>query len=150
MKGSGNWTITQQIAGVVGRGTRALPMTALALLVSCDSSDRSRQSATSPVRTSASPTAIVSRMDFEKRGLKWPLAVEEASLGCTDQSRWVHVDGKRYALNGTAKGHGYAPLEPIWAVDRKMAEMLEKAGAPNEPPLRVSVGDMIEEAGKLC
>jgi hypothetical protein len=95
--------------------------------------------------------ALVSRAQFRERGLKWPLTVEEGKLGCTRLARWVEVNGSRYGLNGSASAReGYLDLFQIWAVDEKMAADLRAAGIPNEPPLRVNVGDMIEEAGRFC
>jgi hypothetical protein len=93
----------------------------------------------------------VSRDDFQARGLKWPLTVEEGTLGCTDQARWIEVGGQQFGLNGTAsEARGYRPLEAIWAIDKKMAAEFKANDIPNDPPVRINVGDMIEEAGKLC
>lgn len=93
----------------------------------------------------------VSRTDFQTRGLTWPLTVEEGRIGCTRLARWVESGGVRYGLNGSAsKREGYADLSDIWALDEEMAEQLRQAGVPNDPPLRINVGDMIEEAGKFC
>ncbi len=94
--------------------------------------------------------ATATRADFEKRGLVWPLTVDRARLGCTKMSRWVEVEGVAYGLNGTAKGNGYPAPDPVWQIDQRMAEMLKKAGAANETPVRVDIGDMLKEAGKLC
>lgn len=92
----------------------------------------------------------VTRDQFESRGLKWPLTVDHAELGCTKLSRWAEVDGVKYALNGIAEGQGYRKIDPVWQVDERMAEMLKEAGAENDPPIRVSIGDMLEEAGRHC
>lgn len=101
--------------------------------------------------TDGDDPAIVSRSEFEARGLKWPLTAENGRLGCTRLARWIEVNEVRYGLNGSAsEREGYMDLSAIWAVDEKMAADLRKAGIPNEPPLRVNVGDMIEEAGKFC
>lgn len=94
--------------------------------------------------------ATATRADFEKRGLVWPLTVDRARLGCTKMSRWVEVEGVAYGLNGTAKGNGYPAPDPVWQIDQRMSEMLKKAGAANETPVRVDIGDMLKEAGKLC
>ena len=99
---------------------------------------------------SAGPSPQVSRSDFEKRGLDWPLTVAEAKLGCTKLSRWVKVEGVKYALNGVSGEQGYADLTPIWRDDEVMAEALRARGAVDEPPTKVNIGDMIEEAGRFC
>lgn len=104
-----------------------------------------------PVASENVTASLVTRADFKKRHLDWPLTVEAGELGCTDQARWVKVRGVRYGLNGTASvGRGFPPLDPIWQDDKKMAEDLKAIGAPNEPPIKMNVGDMIAEAGKFC
>jgi hypothetical protein len=93
----------------------------------------------------------VSREDFETRRLKWPLTAEGGTLGCTDQVRWIEVEGQRFGLDGPAsEARGYRALDAIWAVDKKMAAEFKANDIPNDPPVRINVGDMIEEAGKLC
>ena len=55
-----------------------------------------------------------------KYGSDWPLTVEAAKLCRNLHAVWVEVDGKKYALNGTARGvltgRGLScrDLEPIW------------------------------------
>lgn len=117
-----------------------------------DATSTSKQgTAGGPSSGSDDDPALVSRSEFKARGLKWPLTAEEGRLGCTRLARWIEVDEVRYGLNGSAsEREGYMDLSAIWAVDEKMAADLRKAGLPNEPPLRVNVGDMIEEAGKFC
>ena len=112
--------------------------------------DRRSAKSVSPAADDEDPSTA-SRANFEARGLKWPLSVDEGTLGCTNEARWIEVSGVRYGVNGTAStDRGYAAIEPIWRVDEKMAKQLEKLGVPNEPPLRISIGDLIEEAGRLC
>lgn len=95
--------------------------------------------------------AAVSRDGFEAKGLLWPLTVNEGRLGCTQMARWVEVDGKRYGLNGIAtEERGYAELEQIWSVNKEMMQQLKEAGATEGPTIRISVGDMISEAGAFC
>lgn len=92
----------------------------------------------------------VSRSGFERKGLDWPLTVAEGYLGCTKLSRWVKVGGVKYGLNGSSSERGFKEIEPIWQIDQEMADNLEALGAPNDPPIRVNIGDMISEAGKYC
>lgn len=95
--------------------------------------------------------AAASRAGFEARSLSWPLTVPNGTLGCTAMARWVAVSGTKYGLNGMARERdGYAPLEKIWAIDEKMMSDLKAVGGSDGPVVRISVGDMIEEAGKLC
>ena len=105
---------------------------------------------TQPSGSVVAMPAHVTRADFEIRGLKWPLTVNEAELGCSQLSRWVLVNNKRYGLNGTAGGQGYADLDPIWKNDEAMEKALKAAGATNEPPTKVSVSDMSEAAARFC
>ena len=48
-------------------------------------------------------------------GKDWPLTVDSARLCCKDQAVWVEVNGRKFALNGTAMGVlksiGFACLE---------------------------------------
>lgn len=54
----------------------------------------------------------VSRADF---GDQWPLTVESGYINCIGWRTAVfHHGGQTYALNGLAKGEGFAPLDPIW------------------------------------
>lgn len=95
--------------------------------------------------------AQVSRSAFEQRGLRWPLTVDTGAIGCTAQARWFEHDGARYGLNGFAsEERGYRELEPIWAVDEEMMAQLRDAGAETDIVMRISVGDLSEEAGRLC
>jgi len=126
----------------------SLPALAAILLsgVSCG------QSRDAPDTSPAPPSSrSVSRQTFGAAGLQWPLTVDEATIGCTGNARWVRVGGTSYGLNGFANvGRGYRPLESIWAVDERTAAEYARAGIPNDPPVRINVGDMIQEAGKLC
>ena len=53
-------------------------------------------------------------------GADWPLTVDAAKLCRNRHAVWVEVDGKKYGLNGTAKGvlagngHACCDLAPIW------------------------------------
>ena len=60
---------------------------------------------------------IVRKADY---GQDWPLTVDSAKLCSRHHAVWVEVDGKRYGVNGTAKGilrhNGYERLDlgEIW------------------------------------
>ncbi len=94
----------------------------------------------------------VNSADFARAGLKWPLTVEQGSIGCDGMSYWFKTnDGTAYALNGMAtQSGGYQPIEPIWAEDEKMMTELRNAGVADGTTLRINIGDMIQEAFKLC
>lgn len=94
-----------------------------------------------------SPNAT--RKDFEARHLKWPLTVDAGTLGCEGKAVWFEADGKRYAVNGAAASR-FAAIDPIWAYDEKMATDLRGAGAPDIAPVRISIGDLIDEGLKRC
>ncbi len=127
-----------------------------ALAVSCKPAPQKVDAQPTQTRVTQQSTddgdpATASQAEFEARGLKWALTKPAGTLGCSAEARWIEIDGIRYGLNGTAsEARGYAPLEPIWSIDSKMAADLKAAGLPNDPPLRVSIGDLIAEAGKLC
>jgi len=76
-------------------------------------------------------------------GAAWPLTSPSARLECDPQSKGIPVavalvDGRRYALNGLAKHHGYPGIEPVWAHN------------PSIPGTRKNIGPLIERALKLC
>lgn len=65
-------------------------------------------------------TQEVSRADF---GDDWPLTVEEGVLVCSREGSRVIVtflvtgSTREYALNASAEGQGFPPINPIWADD---------------------------------
>lgn len=83
----------------------------------------------------------VSREAFEGQGMTWPLTLDEGSVSCEPGNRALFTDpqGATYALNGLSNGDGrWLDIEPIWAPD------------PEVDGLKVGIGDLIEEALKLC
>jgi formyltetrahydrofolate synthetase len=95
----------------------------------------------------------VTRAEFERTGLRWPLTVDQGRIGCDGVAAWFRTDdGRTYGLNGAATGSGFPPIEPIWAIDEKtMGEFNAIAKAGQEVPVvRVSIADMISEANKHC
>lgn len=84
-------------------------------------------------------TRSVTRAEIEQAGKKWPFTADTATLTCKDNAVTATIDGKMYALNGTAKSRkAGADLTAVWAED------------PNMPGLRVNVGDVIELGLELC
>lgn len=79
----------------------------------------------------------------DEYGDRWPLTVDKAKLCCRHNAVWIEVNGKRFGLNGLAKGflerHGYTvhELEEIWRPD------------PEIEGLRVSIGPLIDDGLKL-
>lgn len=95
----------------------------------------------------------VSKTEFEQAGLRWPLTVDHGRIGCDGMAAWFKTDdGAKYGLNGMAnEAQGYSEIEPIWAEDEKLMAEFKAAGAGEEVPVvRISIGDMIDEALKLC
>ena len=85
-------------------------------------------------------------------GEDWPLTVDSARLCCWFQAVWVEVNGKKYALNGTAgpilKKFGYPSFElnVIWRdhpCREKLVEGLEADGEAAE--WKVSIHRLIED-----
>lgn len=100
----------------------------------------------------------VSRAEFLAKGKVWPLSVESGQVGCSTEprgeARWFRApDGKLYSLNGFATPEaGYADLTPIWLDDRARLRQLQEA-FPDQPvtmPVRLSIGDLSDEAAKAC
>ena len=96
--------------------------------VSCSSSSGSQSS-----------SLTVSRKSFAG---DWPLLSDDATVVCGKQdsiSVGVNVNGKTYALNGTAKANeGWPGLRPVWASN------------PIVEGLKVSVGDLLDYAAEKC
>lgn len=87
--------------------------------IGCDVNKPRDPAGTPPRDTSQSsskPAGYVSRAEF---GEKWPLTVDDGVLACDQSSSALGAvvfssGGRRYALNGTAKGQGIPPIDPIW------------------------------------
>jgi hypothetical protein len=94
----------------------------------------------------------VNKAEFEQAGLKWPLTVDHGRVGCDAMALWFTTgDGVKYGLNGVANGmEGYADIEPIWAENEKLMGEIRAAGMPDGPIIRVNIGDLIDEASKVC
>jgi len=94
----------------------------------------------------------VTRAEFEQAGLKWPLNVDRGRVGCHGTALWFRSeDGVTYGLNGVANGSGrYAEIEPIWVENAKLMGEIRAAGLPKGPTIRVNIGDLINEASKVC
>lgn len=104
---------------------------------------------------SSEPDAIgkpVTKAEFEQAGLQWPLTVGRGRVGCDGMALWFRSeDGVTYGLNGVANGSGrYAEIEPIWAENAKLMGEIRAAGLPEGPTIRVNIGDLINEASKVC
>lgn len=84
----------------------------------------------------------VKRDSFEAIVGDWPLTVDSAVVACGVRNKLsvgVTVNGKKYALNGTAKTfEGWSPLDAIWAPN------------PEIPGSKVNVGDLIDYAARKC
>lgn len=91
----------------------------------------------------------VSRDSFEQFGLLWPLTVNNAVIGCNFPYRWAIANNGIYGLNGVASVRaGYSEIEEIWALDVDMMKELKSVGI--DDTVRISLSDMISEAGKFC
>lgn len=94
-------------------------------------------------------TSNITKEDFEKRGLKWPLSVNSGYLKCKGGCvTFTTLDSKTYGVNGIARSR-YIPIEPIWLFDEKMMADLKSVGAPDSE-VRINIGDLIDEGLKLC
>jgi hypothetical protein len=82
----------------------------------------------------ASNSLKVKSSDF---GDEWMLTVNEGELKCEGGAISFTANGTAYAVNGTAKGKGYADISSIW-----------KAGTPPVP--KKSISPLIDKGKTLC
>ncbi|WP_257387845.1 YebY family protein [Tahibacter caeni] len=92
-----------------------------------------------PLIASASER-VVSKSDL---GDRWPLTVDSGTLRCRPfrgnlQILTIEVDGKVWAVNGTAIGQGFPEINPIWK------------GNPEIPGAKINIGPLIDLAKSLC
>jgi hypothetical protein len=102
----------------------------------------------------------VSEQQYAAEQKTWPLSVSSGRVGCHGLARWFQgPDGTYYGLNGFAnrgskwapRGIEYQDLEPIWREDRKMHEEMQAMFPGQAVPMnRISIGDLSEDAAKLC
>jgi len=98
---------------------------------------------------------IISKVDY---GNDWPFTVEKGVLKCSSNQVLFLVNGKQYAINGTAqslaKSLGYSALEEIWAYDSAMRQQLLSRGFSKddveEMTTRVGIGRIIQDGLSLC
>ncbi|SKC77661.1 Protein of unknown function [Krasilnikoviella flava] len=65
-----------------------------------------------------------------EEGWDWPLSVDSVTYMCGEGNAIiVKADGELYALNGLAKGQGYADLDPIWLDDPEVDGLKVDAGS---------------------
>ena len=87
----------------------------------------------------------VTKIDFEERGLDWPLSVDAGYLHCKSRDGLTPVwfetaNGKKYNVNGAADTlRLFEPIEPIWAND-----------GDSDDSIKVSISDLIKEGLKVC
>ena len=100
------------------------------------------ESGPKPVRNGNKRSLAVSRDRFDG---DWPLVVDSAEIHCEPNLRapslqvaTVTVAGRTFALNGTAKGAGYAELGPYQLDSEEI------------PGTKVSSGDLLDTARRLC
>lgn len=78
----------------------------------------------------------------DEYGNEWPFTVDKGVLKCSSNQVLFIVNGKHYAINGTAQSlaqsHGYSSLEEIWAYDSE------------EMTTRISIGRIIQDGLSLC
>ena len=71
-------------------------------------------------------------------GQDWPLTVDSAKLCCKFKAVWVEVNGRRYGVNGTAKGllkkYGYVCLDlnDIWRDHPDRERWIQGSGGDSE------------------
>lgn len=101
---------------------------------------------TSPENSSL-PNTTGEFISLEEYGRKWPLTIQQGHLNCRSRTiaRYekkdvtITLDGKTWALNGSARGSGdFLPLEDIWRDN------------PEIEGAKMSVGDIIGRGLRLC
>ena len=98
----------------------------------------------------SSTDGVVTREQFEERGLTWPLTVDEGELRCEDGAITITVDGTVYALTGFAKARGAQPIDPVWADDTELAKEIEEAGGDISFIPKISLYDLTSVGKELC
>lgn len=75
------------------------------------------------------------------RFTEWPFTVSAGTLRCHSGSEvtFEAPDGTEYAVNGTAKGAGYPPIDPIWADDEDLGN-----------GLKVDISEVLAKGASLC
>lgn len=130
----------------------AIAMVGTAALLAC-----SNQKVDKPDRSKIVSSIEVSKSEFEKDGLKWPILADKAIIGClpdpnypSNKIAWVSVDGVQYGLNGVATSKpGYSDITPIWLLDEKANKAIgSKTGS--RAKIRVSLDDMVQKALPVC
>jgi hypothetical protein len=88
----------------------------------------------------------------ENFGNSWPFTVSQGELSCSGNSVTFKANGKTYAVNGTAKSRGYAPINEIWKDDEKMIKILKESfpGEDIGPPPKINIGPIIDKGLSLC
>lgn len=88
----------------------------------------------------------ISKNDFARQGLTWPLTVDMAWIGCEPpELLWLAAKGKRYGLNGMGQIHlELERFDEIWAIDESYPAV------PGQDRLKVQPSDLLNEARKLC
>ena len=96
-----------------------------------------RRSATYAALRAAAPSGVpVSRDSLADA---WPLSVSAGWIDCIAGQRVVFRTRRAsFALNGTARSAGYAPIEPIWKYESGDAR------------LRVNIGPLLRRGLALC
>lgn len=70
---------------------------------------------------SSSPSSMRVHVSQSEFGDSWPLTVDSGEIECIDTYFMVfRSGGETYALNGLAKGQGYADITPIWKDNPKI------------------------------
>src|SRR5690606_37758795 len=100
--------------------------------------------------SSSTDGAVVTREQFEERGLTWPLTVDEGELRCEDEAITITVDGTVYGLTGFAKARGAQPIDPVWADDTELAREFEEAGGDVSFIPKISLHDLTSVGRELC
>lgn len=93
---------------------------------------------------------VVTREQFEERGLTWPLTVDKGTLRCVDEAIVILVDGKVYGLTGFAKARGAQPIDPVWADNTELAKEIEEAGGDISFIPKISLYDLTSVGQELC
>ena len=104
--------------------------------------------------TASAQTRIIKEADF---GQAWPFTVSRGELRCSPpRIVTFSANGVSYAVNGTASGAGFAPIDPIWDYNWAMLDEMAKIlgitveQAKAQSPIRISISPIIEAGLALC
>lgn len=110
------------------------------------------------IAVNAQSSKTITAQEF---GDEWPFEVESGLVSCVNGSVLFTVEGKQYAVNGTAEANGYAEIEEIWSFNPEMLAFQKELAREENKTLeqiqqemggtpRVSISAVLNAGLELC